>query len=491
MATDGRHAAAADADVAAALAAGLDAGEEAWLVGGAVRDLLLGHAGDDFDVAVHGDAERLARRVADRLGGAFFTYSQEYSTYRVLLPQATIDLSPLRGAGLEEDLASRDFTVNAMALPVGAAAQIKATPDSRSAGPPAWVPAGLLIDPLGGAADLAARRLRTCSASAFRDDPVRVLRLARMVSGWSLAADSSILSAARAAASGLRTCSPERHAHELTVLLGLPRPDRAVRLLDELGALDVVLPEMRPMKDCLQNPYHHLDVFDHTLEALAWAVPIVRQLGGESLLATPDECGLPGAAPTAPLAWAVLLHDVGKPGVRRMDDEGHIIFWRHDELGAELTEEIAARLHMSRRFAAFLGILVRSHLRLGFLARETPLSRRALVRYRRAVEPYVFESVALSLADRMATRGEKTSGKAIARHFRLARQVWLEMPRASRPLPLDGRAVMDLLGIQEGPVVGEAMALLREEVDAGEVSDAEGARAMLLAWWGEREERSA
>lgn len=465
------------ARIGGALAAALEPDEDAWLAGGAVRDLLLGEPSRDFDVAVRGDAERLARGVAARLSGAFFTYSQAFSTFRVVLPGETIDVSPLRGPDIAADLAGRDFTVNAIALPVSSAARA-----ASGTGPDR----AHLVDPLGGVADLAARRLRTCSSSSFRDDPVRVLRLARMIAGSSLNAGAPVMAAASAAVPGLGSCSPERRAHELTVLLGLPRPDLAVRVLDEIGALDAVLPELRALKGCEQNPYHHLDVFGHTIEALAYVGPIVTQLGGTDLLNPPDACGLPGASPTAPLAWAVLLHDIGKPAVRRIDKEGRIIFWRHDELGALMAEEIAARLHLSRRFGVFLRVLVLNHLRLGFLAREVPLTQRALVRYRRAVEPYVFESVALSLADRMATRGEKTSGQSIARHFRLARQVWLRMPRQSRPLPLDGRAVMELLGIHEGPLVGEAMALLREEVDAGEVSGAGEARELLLEWWRER-----
>ena len=493
MATDAAHAAARMAHVAAGLAASLDPEEQAWLVGGAVRDLILGDPSSDFDVAVRGDAERLARRFADGLDGAFFTYSQVFSTFRVVLPDGSIDVSPLRGGDLAADLAGRDFTVNAIALPVAPAAALSQAPGA------AWPAAGglagklsrLLVDPLHGSDDLADRRLRTCSPSAFRDDPVRVLRLARMGAGWSLAADGPVMASASAAVPGLQSCSAERQAHEMTALLGLPQPDVAVRLLDDVGALEAVLPEMSALKGCDQNPYHHLDVFGHTLEALAHLNPIVRQLGGEGLLVPPEACGLPGAARSAPLAWAVLLHDIGKPVVRRVGEEGQVIFWRHDELGALMAEEIAARLHMSRRFGVFLRTLVLNHLRLGFLSREVPLTQRALVRYRRAVEPYVFESVVLSLADRMATRGEKTSGKAIARHFRLARLVWLQMPRQSRPLPLDGRDVMDLLGIDEGPVVGEAIAFLREEVDAGEVAGADDARALLLDWWREREAADA
>jgi putative nucleotidyltransferase with HDIG domain len=412
----------------------------------------------------------LARRVADLLGGCFFTYSEAFSTYRVVLPGGVVDFSPLRGDSLRADLQCRDFTIDALALPV------------RGGDPGGRVGVGLPIDPLGGTADLTAGRLRACSTSALRDDPVRVLRLARLAVELHLEPQHGLLERARAAAPGLAGVSGERVAHELTALLGLPAAARAVRLLDEAGGLEQVLPEMAPLKGCIQNPYHHLDVFDHTLEALERLPALVEQLGGERFLVAPADCGLAGAAPLAPLAWATLLHDVGKPVVRKVDEEGHIIFWHHDEVGVVMADAIARRLGMSRRFSAYLGVLILSHLRLGFLVRESPLTRRALVRYRRAVEPYVFESVLLSLADRLATRGDRTPPASLAKHYRLARQIWLEIPKEARPLPLSGADVMALLGLPEGPSVGAALAALQEEVDAGEVHSVREARAFLRAW---------
>ena len=132
---------------------------------------------------------------------------------------------------------------------------------------------------------------------------------------------------------------------------------------------------------------------------------------------------------------------------------------------------------MSSRFAAYLGTLVRQHLRLGFLVREQPLTRRALARYRRDVSPWVFESVVVSLCDRLATRGEKTSLASMARHYRLARSVWSGVSKAPVPQLLSGDDVMALLGVEPGPAVGQALDALEEEVEAGEVThERRGAR---------------
>jgi putative nucleotidyltransferase with HDIG domain len=269
-------------------------------------------------------------------------------------------------------------------------------------------------------------------------------------------------------------------------VLALRTASAAFRDLAVWGALTVVLPEVDGLRGVEQNPYHHLDVFEHTLEALTYARGVVAQLGGAGYLTPPGEAGLPGADPLVPLAWAVLLHDIGKPQARRVTEDGRVQFWHHDEIGRRMVGEIGDRLRLSTRFTQFLGTLVRQHLRLGFLVREQPLTRRALARYRRDVSPWVFESVVVSLCDRLATRGERTTAASIARHYRLARLVWTSVSKAPVPLPLDGHDVKALLGLEPGPAIGQALDALEEEVEAGEVSTAGGARAFLEAWWAAR-----
>jgi poly(A) polymerase len=437
----------------------------------------------DVDLAVRGPVDCLATLLADELGGAVYPVSERFATYRVVLPEGHVDLAPLRAATLEDDLRARDFTVDAMALAVEEGVG-EAAPGAT---------ARRLIDPLGGAGDLDERRLRLCAPDTFISDPVRVIRFARLRHGLGLEPVAEAEQQAREAAPALANVSGERLEQELTALLGLAgvAAADAIRELDDRGALAVVLPEVAATRGVTQNPYHHRDVFEHTLETLTYLAGIVAQLGGPAPLASPAELGLADAVPLAPLAWALLLHDIGKPAARDVDPEtGLARFWYHDEIGERMVGDVARRLRFSRRFEQYLKVLVRHHLRLGFLVREQPLSRRALARFRRAVEPYVFEAVVVSLADRVATRGEQTSAKSIARHFRLAREVWEGLPPPA-PRLLDGDDVMRLLGVPPGPVVGSALSALREEVEAGEVTTRDEAERHLVSWWEQQEGKTA
>jgi len=469
-------------EVTAAARFALGSGEAGWLVGGCLRDELLGLPVRDVDIVVDGAAEPFSRSLADRLGAAVFASSDAFGTWRLVLGDLHVDVAPLRGeaaapaaeppdpatrgARLDADLRARDFTVDAMARPL----------DGDE-----------LVDPLSGLDDLAARRLRLCSSSALDDDPLRVVRLARLARGFDLVPDAAATAAALRAAAGLTAVSGERLCDELSAVLATSGAAVAFRDLAVWGALAVVLPELDGLRGVEQNPYHHLDVFEHTLEGLTYVRGVVEQLGGVGHLTSPSDAGLPGVAPLVPVSWAVLLHDIGKPAARRVDEEGRVLFWHHDEIGREMAAAIAARLRMSNRFAAYLGTLIRQHLRLGFLVREQPLTRRALARYRRDVSPWVFESVVVSLCDRLATRGEKTSLTSMARHFRVARSVWTAVGKAPVPRVLSGHEVMELLGLEPGVAVGQALDALEEEVEAGDITTAAEARAFLDEWWGERE----
>jgi poly(A) polymerase len=448
-------------------------GSSCWVVGGAVRDQLLGAPpSTDLDLVVAGEVAPAARALARAAGATAFSLSDEFGAWRVVARAGgwQADLNPLRGESLEADLRLRDFTINAIAQPLDG---------------------GALIDPLGGAADLAARRLRLAAPDAVAADPLRALRLVRLVCELDLTADRQARQAARAAAPGLALIASERIYTEVRRVITSERVGAGVRLALELGLCAVVLPELEALRGVEQSRYHHLDVLDHTLAVLDCAVEVQRDpealLGSEhggavrTLLARPlaDELTRGDA-----LRFAALLHDIAKPQTRTVAPDGRIGFLGHDRLGAELARTILGRLRAAERMRAHVAALTRHHLRLGFLVHRAPLDRRELYAYLDACDPVSADVTLLSVADRLATRGARAD-EAIARHLELARAVIgdaLRWQRHGRPPALvRGDQLAQALGIAPGPVLGELLAAIAQEAFAGELHGAEDAIAFAAS----------
>jgi poly(A) polymerase len=447
------------------------AADQAWLVGGAVRDRLLGRPTRDYDVVVAGAPAPLARVVARRAAGHAFELSEAFGAWRVVAHDHSwqLDVLGLGPETLEQDLARRDLTVNAIAQPLS----------------PGGEPA---IDPFDGIADLRARRLRMVSPTSFADDPLRVLRLARLVAQLGFAADLPTVARARASAAGLASVAPERTFAELRGLICAAGALDGLALMDEVGATSVILPELAALHGVEQSDYHHLDVYGHTTAVLAETIALVDD---------PVRLGLPAdvqaaltAALSQPLAneltrgqalrVAALLHDIAKPRTREVTAEGRVTFMGHDALGAELASEILGRLRTAERLRAHVAALTRHHLRLGFLVHEMPLSRRAIYHYLDRSRPVGVDVSVLSVADRLATRG-RNSGPAIDRHLELARQMIgdaLDFEADPPRPPLRGDELAGALDLAPGPRIGALLDELTAAAFTGEAADREQAVAL-------------
>ncbi len=455
-------------------------GERAWLVGGSTRDRELGRASADVDVVVDVDPAEAARAVARAAGGAAcFELSEEFGSWRVVARDRSwqVDLEPLRGGSLEHDLALRDFTVNAIAEPL-------------AGGPP--------IDPLGGLADLAARRLRMAGPRAFLEDPLRLLRLVRVAVDLDLVPEPHTLSIARTQVAGLAGVSGERVFAELRRIISSEQALRGLELLGELGASAVVLPELEALRGVEQNRYHHLDVYDHTLAVLDQTISLStpgRSFAGqasalgrhrEAIDAVLGEPLADGLTRGDALRWGALLHDAAKPLTRELHPaDGRVTFIGHDARGAELARAVLERLRASERMRAHVSALVRHHLRAGFLVHEPqPLSRRTVYGYLSATAPVEVDVTLLSIADRLATRGDR-AGEAIAAHMRVADSLLEDALRwraGPRPAPLvRGDLLARELGIQPGPLVGRLLEELAGAHYAGELGTPEEAIAYARA----------
>jgi putative nucleotidyltransferase with HDIG domain len=447
----------------------------AWLVGGAVRDLLLGRPLHDLDLAVPAGSVAAARRLADRVGGAFVPLGEAHGVARVIVagpPPLQVDLADFRGPTLEADLAGRDVTIDALAVPL----------DDLAGGAAAAV-----VDPTGGLADLRDRRLRACGPAAFADDPVRAVRLLRLAHTLGFGIEPATERLARAVVPALASTAAERVRDELTRALRLPRSAAAVREADAWSIIDVLFPETVAMRTATQSPPHRFTVWEHSLRALAALDDLLADL--ELLGIHADRVARHLAEPVGGdltrrevLRLATLLHDVAKPETRSVDPDGRVRFIGHDRLGAERAEAIGGRLAWPNRATAILARLVRHHLRPMHLGMLDAVSPRARYRFFRDVGEEVPDLVCLTIADAAGT-----DGRPLAAVWRGPTRTLLDgllvgqveaVREAAVPPLLRGGDVMAAFGLTPGPEVGRLLARAREAQALGLV----GTREEALAW---------
>jgi poly(A) polymerase len=453
--------------VMAAVREALEGGEPAWVVGGAVRDAVLGREVTDLDLAVAGDPGTAARAIGKALGEHAFELSAEFGTWRVVSPRRgwQIDVTAIRGDSIEADLAARDFTIGAMGAPLSG---------------------GELVDPFAGLTDLAERKLRAVTDQSFTSDPLRLLRAARLAAELGLELDAHTAQLARTHATRAADPAGERQLAELRQLVGGPDPLRGLHLLADLGITAVVLPELETLRGVEQGPNHHLDVYEHTLAVLEHTLEVESDLDRFA----GDRAGEVAELLDEPLAdemtrrtglrFGAIFHDIAKPATRAERD-GFVGFRGHDELGAEIIAGICRRLRASRRLTQHLQGLARHHLRLGFLIPEMPLPARRVHAYLRTTDPVTVDVTLLTVADRLSARGHGpiASPEMVAAHLELAREMivaGLDWRREGPPAPLlRGDEIVAELGIEPGPELGSALAELEAAQYAGEVTDRAGA----------------
>ncbi len=444
------------------------AGEQIALVGGPVRDLILGRVHNDLDLTTSARPETIERLItgwADAIwdmGRSFGTIGCrkgdlqiEITTYRADAYEADSRKPAVQyGDSLTGDLVRRDFTVNAMAL---------------------TLPERELVDPYGGRQDLADGRIRTPGRpeDSFSDDPLRMLRAARFSAQLDFDVDPAVVAAMRDMADRLSIVSAERVRDELVKLVTSPHPRRGLALLVETGLAERILPELPALALERDEHHRHKDVYEHTLTVLEQSIDL--------------EDRLPGGGPDFVSRFAALMHDVGKPRTRRFQDDGTVTFHHHDVVGAKLTRERMKALRFSNETIDDVSRLVELHLRFhGYGSGEWTDS--AVRRYVRDAGDQLARLHVLTRADcttrnrRKAERLRRTYDDLEARIARLAEE---EGRAAIRP-DLDGNQIMETLGLSPGRDVGAAYQFLLElRMDNGPMTE-EAAREALLAWWAAR-----
>jgi len=472
-----------------------------WLVGGSIRDAALGRPYADLDLAC-ADSRALAARLAREFKGTLVTLDEANAVYRLVLAPARgkaikqIDIAGLQGKSIVEDLARRDFTINAIALELRKDL-------------PASLPASALLDPRSGLSDLAAGVVRAEIERNLTEDPLRLLRAFRIAAQLGLAVDPKTLRAIKRLCRLISEPAPERVAAELMMLLAAPGASAWLSRMDECGLLTAVFPELEPSRRCAEDYYGPGGVLKHTLDVCARVDFLLTNLRGVYPLIAGDlekhfaERG--GPAFRALLLLSALLHDVSKPETAKRIG-GRLRFFEHDAKGAVATEKILRRLRLSRDQIGTASAIVRQHLRPGHLASGGPLTERAAYRFFRDLGPdapgllivcwgdhssYMPEARLKRLL-KTATADPKRSdlsrlkpedARKTVKHLQLVSALlrrWRDLSRAPAPERLlDGRDVMKALKIPPGPRIGELLERVREAQAEGEVKDRDGALALI------------
>ena len=456
----------------------------AYAVGGTPRDLLLGRRPLDLDIVTPEDGHAVSERLASALDASVFALDAARGHYRMTLPAdaALTEIDVSRAEDLTADLGRRDFTIDAMAAPILADGSL-----------------GDLIDLHGGLADLESRTLRMISREALRDDPLRLLRAARLTIELGLEIEPETEATIRELVYLLPQSAGERQREELVRILATSHAASGVRLLEALTLLQELMPEITAARGVDQPFEHHYwDVFDHSVEALAsldlmlspandpsrWLAPIFRAGLGDFDLDSYLEERVGGHSRRVLLKLAGLLHDVSKPETRTEEPDGRVRFLGHLEQGAARAETICSRLRFGARETRFVSLLVEEHLRPAQLAQGDELpSKRALYRFFRDLDDAAPACLFLSLADASAARGPRLEKDRWAGHVAYVRWVLengLQPAHAAEKPPrlIDGATLMAALDLQPGPEIGRLLAAIDEAHAVGELSSRDEALAL-------------
>jgi putative nucleotidyltransferase with HDIG domain len=461
---------------------------EAYLVGGAVRDALLRRPSHDLDLATPEDGRQLARRIANAFQGDYYALDPERGVGRAMVSyegvRYSVDVARFRGDSLEEDLRGRDFTVNAIAAPLRGDLQ-------------------RLIDPLNGVQDLFDKRLRRCTPDSIRDDPIRALRAIRQSIQFKLLIERETRADLRTYSVNIVHSSPERVRDEFMTILGGAKPQAALRALDSLGLLRLIVPEVDAMRGVTQSAPHVYDVWEHTLNTVERMADVIFTISPQrtdesaadsalglivylldvfrSQLQAHLEMPLPnGRSVRALLVLAALLHDCGKPATRSVGEDGRIHFYRHELIGAELAQGRAEALRLSNEESARLVGCVRHHMRPMHLRNTESLSRRAIYRFWKATNSIGVDVCLLTLADYLGMVGTHLQVPEWLAHLQVVRTLldayFNRREEVVSPPPLiNGTALMGALNLQPGRLVGQLLEQIAEAQATGEISTPEEA----------------
>lgn len=439
---------------------------EVYLVGGFLRDLMLGRKKDilDLDFSVDKEAINLAKKVAKKLRASFVLLDKKHGSSRVVLnrqdKQFTLDFTDFRGPTIKKDLFRRDFTINTLAVNL---ADINCrVPLSK-----------IILDPYSAIKDLNAKIVRMVSGFSFKDDPLRIVRTFSMASIFGFKIEPGTLAHIKNYKRKLSKVAYERMRDEFFKILDNDKAVDYLKLMDEFDVLNKIIPEIEIMRAVKQGPYHHLDVWAHSLEALAQLEQLLCQLKSDKKIQDYLSCEItPGRTRRSLIKLAAVLHDVGKPETL-VEKDGRTIFHGHERVGRDYVKVIAERLKLSNSEKDALGKIVFWHLRPGYLADVKAITERAIFRFFRDTGNESVSILLLSIADQRATRGPLTSNVSRKRHEKvstdLIKRFFRKQKEKKLPRLISGDDLISKLKLEPSPLFKKILFEIEEAQAEGSI----------------------
>ena len=428
---------------------------EGYLVGGSVRDALMGKSFVDRDIAIKG-AEDFAHKLSEQFNATFIVLDPEYKIYRLVLEDKVnyLDISEIQGGvNIEDDLERRDFAMNAIAIDL--------SNDE-------------IIDPFEGKKDIENKIIRHIKDSNFEEDPLRILRAFRFASttGFELSNDTKLC--IEKYKHLLFTPAKERINYELMKLFGGAKCSETLLVMDEFGILEELFPYVKEMKKVPPNTHHHLDLFHHVVET-------VRNIEELYLNSTKEEkehldsVDFGGFPRINHLKLAGFLHDIGKFSTWTIEESGRHRFIKHDDIGAKMAIPFLKDLKFSKKQIEYISTMIKTHIYPSNVIDAPDLNEKVKMRYLRKMGVDVIDNIYLAKADRLSARGEAITEEIVKANLDgldALLKFYLEKRETLKPLPklLDGKEIMEIKGIKQSPDLGKIISALKEAQLNGEVN---------------------
>lgn len=433
--------------------------KEGYLVGGSVRDFFMGKSFVDRDIAIK-NAKLFAQKLAIQFNATYIELDSENNIYRLVFEDKInyIDISELQGETIEEDLARRDFTINAIAY------------DLKNK---------KIIDPFNGQSDILNKKIKHIKDINFEEDSLRLLRAFRFASTTGFDFSNDVEKCINKYKKLLLNPAKERINYEIMKLFGGKYSAKTLLKMDEFGILEEIFPYVVEMKKVPPNTHHHLDLFHHVIET-------VKQIEELYISANEDEkahlnsIDFGGFPRINHLKLAGFLHDIGKFSTWTIEENGRHRFIKHDDVGAKMCVSFLRDLKFSKKQIEYISCMIKNHIYPSNVIDSPDLNEKIMMRYVRKMDLNIIDNIILAKADRLSARGEAITQEMIDNNLNglnALRDFYLEKKDNLKPLPklLDGYEIMEIKGIKQSPILGDIIRALKEAQINGDITSREDA----------------